>query len=910
MQSDLPEQSDLPSIPGARVVHLASLRDWRAICDLVRRDRPLIHMSATGSLTAAIAECTRSAGSVPEASVNLRTVLSRLTYPTEAHKFCSRLSWLTTLEAFLREREGEHARSLWTGRGALLDAIVALEENGFAPTDLRADEELSETEKQAAKAWQHLRDQTLLTLEVRDPVWNAGANQLLEAFGRAWKEDDLCGHAPSNVAVTLVFHGLYYYTPRQWAFFRQAQECGFDCVFVVHDDGVSLEFETWRPFFPKVPQTSVSKLTLPAPALRAALTRPAAALRAALTGQAMDLNDEDLRLLKFRNAGEFLRHPDVRAALEARPGTPDDPDASRSITQIPLLYAADVGTVKRYFRLMDYSEAHEKADLGSLPAGRMLLRLHDAVHTDVKRRTFFRLTHDIVRDVFESGYLPEQGADLTPLYMQVAGYFEDCGPLKDWIERANQLVLFSNAARKMEGDEDELARRISNPLRRFPWGDLPQGAAERVAHGLQAIARQLEKLFGDPACHGERDMAVQLKDMREILERGLTAVPQAERGRIGAMLDVMYDPKSPPTDARASLLALVDTVRAFLSPKADEEDGDPDEVAEDTEKASGTVRPLRALDRYLVQPRRGGLHLVTMADLSFPRRVEPVKWPFRLDSLRAESSGLSDDAKHARRLLEARRMYATQSDLYLLHVAMQSADSGPETGPVTLSWVEEWERRTMGPSPFVNLLRKLRDTDDGVEVKQSSEEAKPAAPPAPVPVRAPVPSAPVFMPRGAVAAAHHCRRRFVLQWITGRTVAFRARHHHAILHGNVRNLLGQAGDLMNLATPFLFDAERDSSERKARVQPNGPSAHPAWVLTLSGRKDGKDRLSAAYRYAMGNGAIPPGLDDGDAKLLPNGLSRVDKANEKQLPKPRNLCERCPVRASCTFGHANDEEGKE
>ena len=874
--------TNLFGLPGARCHQFAALREWSLLSDAIRNGaRSIVHVSATSSMTRAVRDASRK----KEPSINLLTLLEWMASPVPGSDFKRRLYWSTNLEQYLRGRSRADAQTLWSARQSLLDAIVALEEHGVSPEDFHGSPGTSSIEGEALAAWRHLRSTTSLCTHARESVWEAKDDAILRAIRAELAKQAADGSAAATAEglpehprdITLAFHGFYYYTPRQWAFFRQALAAGFDCVFLVHDDGISPEFETWRTFF----TGTITSHPVPAP-----LTRPAAALRAALCGKPLDLTGGDIVLREFRNAGEFLRHPDVRGRLQRRRSTEAPaPDATTDEQEVPL-YAADIGNTRRFFRLMNHADAYANADLGSLPAGRLLLKLHDAVHTDVDGQTSFRLTHDIVRDAFDSGYLTTDG--LLPIYLRVAGYFEGCVTMAQWLERADALIAFDAAARSHEGGTPTAIARVTNPLRRFPWGDLQAGEATLVHDGLAQIRTQLEALFGDPNDRSERDVTVQLARMRKILEDGLSKVPPTEQQRVRDMLHEMYDPSRPALELRATLHALLDTIRGFLSPKHD------DDAEED--RKGDVASPLRSLDAYILAPRNGPLHLVTMADLSFPTRVEPVKWPFRLDSIDGENA--SEDGKQAKRLFEARRTSATQSDLYLLHVALQPGHSAPrEFGPITISWVAEWFGKTMGPSPFVNLLRKLDATVDGVDIHRGFEEALTRDVPSPVPVRAPVPSAPVEIPRGAIASAHHCRRRFLLQWVAGRTVAFTAPHHHAILYGNVNRVLGgheERGDTRaNLATPFLVDGAKKSSLDNTRYP--ATLAGGAWLLTLNGSQDRKDSLSKSYQFAKGSGVLPDGMSGAETSLVPGAPTNT-----------YHNCEPCPVRGSCIHGYTSKE----
>lgn len=688
---------------------------------------------------------------------------------------------------------------------------------------------------------------------------------------------------------TVVHHGFYFYTPPQWAFF-QLLRCvpNVDQVFIVHDDGSSPVFETWRRFF-------VDKWDMPTPdrmntagssADSFPPTTGVEALVNALQGEHIDdRRSEYFSILECRDAAELVR----QRRLETSAGESD-----------PRWFAADSKSVGRLLRRLGRTAEHETSDLAQLPVGSFLLAIHDCIRAQSNASPVINMSFEALLDIACSGFLElsenlGSSIDYVEALLRAAPFFGGCSAPNDWRSRAVQLQrLILTEVIPLGGREaglSDLARLDSaahNPLRLVPWGDISALEVDGIVAIIDAALLTMEEV-------GARERVV-LKDhwgfLRKKLEKGMQALSQRERTEIAAKVEGF----SVGLDEEIDVDGLVDVV-AMLLGRSVEFDG----VGE-LEVADGSINDLRGLDALGFRKEDRGIHIANLSQDQFPSVTDVVGWPFSLDDIRDDDD---ETSMVVRELLKTRQETAALSDLYLFWLALDGVSAGH---PVTLSWISEYGGERRSPSPFLSLLMKPRRAPDSIvrraggltpslvprEGDMGPHRKCPTAHD-PSGVQSLLEKVATRIDPRVGAAAIVCPRRLALQWLVGESPAYQAEHHQTILHGNmagalvklngigVQNAIRTSNDMWTHLTP----GQRASSIQHSRVKPWGIFPTGEWILTLGGGKDGKDAIDVAYQTAtMGRSSDPDVLFPEDSAYLPVGVS--DPA----------ACRQCPVSRIC------------
>lgn len=683
---------------------------------------------------------------------------------------------------------------------------------------------------------------------------------------------------------TVVYHGFYFYTPVQWRFFRTARLTGLaDQLFVVHDDGFSGVFESWRRYFstplmPSVP-TPAGGIQEPSPQARA--------FRRALSGEKVD-GDELGGLLKVY---ECKTPSDFVAAWTRHRRGPAEQSRSRLH-----LFAPDTDNIDRLLGRFSGVLIDGSTDLAQLPIGAFLLALHDCLVGSYGWSVHTEFNEQRLMAIFSSGMLEVGGSMPDPISLvsvlrRALPYFRGCRVAGDWVQRADRLRQLVTTVVKPLGerqhgvsDLERMRTAVSNPLRHVPWADL----AIEEADMLYASLRSLADLAHEIASRERQSINEHLSRLRPRLQQGMRNLPEGQRRQVEKTVESLG---SSVTD-ELYVSSLVEMVRILLGSEVDFDfSGDQDDRAR-------AVLPLRALDALGYEPSDEAVHVANLADGAFPSRVLPVGWPFRLEDLLDEAPEIS------RLLLKLRADTSALSDLYLLWLALDGAAHEKE---VVLSWIVRLSNELRNPSPIVNLLTKPSGDSfhdsivarlGGVEITSASmAEVNPNAhvivgprlrDVSPVDVE----SSLRLVDAKAAASAFICPRRFAIQWAMGPTASFAAPHHQQMLYGNVLGTMEllEIPDFATICSNLwlhLTEGERRSSESNRRVKTNG--ARPEFTLTLNGRMRGNRPVDQAYAAAINRTYPPPDL------IAPNGLIILP-------PKPadadQEICRMCPVRDKC------------
>ena len=758
-------------------------------------------------------------------------------------------------------------RVLVHGRQELSRTISALVQAGFAPRDVAPASAIGDV---AIGAWEYLEAKLPEISRPRRVLWSEDQSidnsslvqeALAAAFGWGSRQ-------------TLVHHGFYFYTPPQWRLFQLIDGMGIRQAFVVHDDGRSRAFETWRRYFSAgwgfdVPDAATEEEARVGP------------LDLALSGRAVGQGSDhpELHIVKYKSPADL-------AVNVSRDTThPDKP---------PLMFAADRPTVERWMQRLHGPAATAQIDLGSLPIGAFLRGLYGSIREDSTGAVHVDIDVARMVDVLAANFLDSAGVRAAAVLRQASRFFEGARTSEQWVRRAAELTRLvgdfpANLARVPSAtDLDRIDAAVKNPLRTVPWLDL---AADDAAH-LQGAISQVTRLVEALVETDRRPLGHHWQVLDDHLQHGLRAVDSETADEVARRLQAF---RLGDQDTEVGIQSVSDVVSIILAGSMEGENQDGED------ETTGSVNDLRALDALGLTPSEAKVRVLNLADGAFPRRGPGVGWPFRFEDL--DPRGAHRDVVE---LMRTRSETGALSDLYLLALALDGTTAGAS---VELSWVERVQGEDLSKSPFLALIAELdeslpaglRDRAGGVAVDTVSmrtdhlETGFSHLPePAPTQVSADLSS----LNRVAAATGAVCARRFALQWVLSRSHAWRARHHQAMVFGNVRGALVQKGmasvdeaeQLTNEAWTWLSDGERISSRAKAVIPPSGSGARPEWIHFLRGSKSGHKNRDVPYQDAINE--VPPSerrlMLDHDG-WLPPGVSEEDA----------DQCEYCPVREACS-----------
>lgn len=776
----------------------------------------------------------------------------------------------------------------------LRKAIQSVATAGFETGDF---DDADAIPRVARAAWQRLESEVSELFRLRDDVWTDpgefGAGSTPHAVQLRKRIDAvlhrLLGGAPGHRSV--VYHGFYFYTPHQWAWFQLLRQHGsIDQLFIVHDDGVGRAFETWRRYF-------VDRWSMPRPQQLAAdaETSRAAALAAALTGTAVPSATPGgpTQLYECGSSTEFINLWRSQR-IAAR-------DAQR---KDPLLFAAGAGDIERLVRRLDFDADNGEVNLAELPIGQFLLALHGCVetlpggrHRLVLDRT--RLIDMVASRLLDSGDLDRDPSHHVAAFERAMPFFDDCTLLADWVARAvvlQRLVVAEVSAlgKRAAGltDRQRIAVAASNPLRLVPWADLSDLEAAVVVETIRRVTEMAERVI---AVEG-RDPEKYLGWIRQNLERGMANLPAEERKVVEDKLRGI----GAGNDGEFDVEGIIDVVHMLLGRQAEFGlDGDSDDE-------SAAARELRNLDALGFAPSERDVHVANLVDTEFPARYQSFRWPFdeRLLKSGAQTSQVSVE------IFRTREETASLSDLYLFWLALSGVSP---SATLTLSWITELGTEIRNPSSLVLLIASLdhkvavlKSAVGGLEVRKAGSVV--AMPPdrtlPTLRVReygdAELDDAIAHLEPLAASSAFMCPRRFAVQWAMGPSAAFQTPHTQRMLYGNVQGALQKklpwgwpASEAVRITKDLwrqFTKGERMSSFVKGVVKPDVGAAWK-WILTLKGTSKGTDPASLAYQAAYA-GSLPPT----DTVAPPNVV----------LPTPDHeivdeaICNMCPVKPRCAL----------
>ena len=807
-------------------------------------------------------------------------------YRNEKKNWTARASRAKTIHSFvfdqfliryLRQNSGNAAMSiLGKSRTALRKTIQNLENAGITPNQLSPDTDLSRAVKQIWVDLEKNSEYRFVSLFRRD-YWNYESNNTLAS--RVQASIDKLMNANSFDG-TIFLHGFYFFTPIQRAFFRALRDVGnVNLVFVVHDDGKSKSFETWRRYFS-------STFDMPLPEF---LEIPdgdshpnVSVFEDALGGRTVrSIPGCSIAITAFDDPTHFVKY--LRQDSQIR--------KDQAIGKLRV-YGAKEKDLQRFTQRLSGSLVNSSVALYQLPVGMFLVSLHNCLEIDDSNNIELKLDFDDFMNM--SPYLiqtmKESQIDLETI-SKTAEFFSTCAVPEDWEQRAALLVSSVRQVELMGND-----RQGMNALRLLPWLDISPAEALEIENYVKLICNLVREISLFDRVGADEYSKFLKKHLAQALK---TASPELHEEVLGRM--EMFNLGD---DFQYEVGGLVELVQKLLGRESayDEEESDDQE---------DFVSPLRALDALAFKESANDILLANLSDKSFPGSKNLSIWPFTLDEISSSSSRLSNGLE----VLKLNSEAASLSDLYLFRVAIEGV--GP-TNRITVSWLEEVLGESLNASPAVSMLmtpdyapESIREAIGGLEkvlVPSGHMDDVLTQPPSYVPQ---VIDRDSFSNLSELekSSALYCEKRFALQWAMVQSHSFRPEHMQKMLYGNMSGYLIRTFDfdkksadtLRDQVWVHLPDGVKASSEAHKVIKESANGAAPVWIYNLGGNKSSPPKLShqwgrqhAAYQVLLGQPILEsPKLNDvGGTDPIPLGPVGVQKDISI-------LCNMCPVSNICS-----------
>lgn len=783
-------------------------------------------------------------------------------------------------------------------RRDLLASVQQMVANGVRPELLTCIEPVAQA---ARDTWIDLERTHPDVTVMRDDIWmdpeefRSGSSERAKDLRRRIDEVLARSFGRLEGTRTILHHGFYFYTPPQWALFQLLRAMpDVDQVFIVHDDGLSQVYESWRWFFTTNWDMPEPEHQPPVDDMNAGAT----AFIGALHGQYVDREvlHSDIELLEFKNPARFVNHwLDYRDSRSTPTG-----DEEEGVP--PRVFAADAEGLRRLTERLGGMEQGGSVDLTLLPIGAYLHGLHRCIRMSPRRDVRIEIDIETLVDIVSSGYLASvDGEPINPaavnILRRVAPFFGDRALSSEWRTRAESLhrmivddVMRWGGRTPAETDVGRMSSVARNPLRLAPWVDVTPDEAGTVVKIIEAV----EKFATEVAAEETRNLRDHVDYVKDHVLRRLSNLNEDTRRTVESIMEGMT------VAVRTTLVVddLIQLVNLLLSESAN--------FGPPPKRGRWKIEELGFLDALGFERHAGAVQVANLSDATYPAVVRTVSWPFSLDDLRRSPDSI---APVALEIMETREKTSNASGLYLLSLALDGAVS-PNT--VTLSYMKSDGRETFNPSPVLTLLAEpqykatdaVRQRLGGLplEVVEPGElEHSLRTQRLPKPPRASddlVDTAMGRLPLVATASAVACPRRFALQWAAGPSPAYQAEHHQQILFGNLLRRFGSVPQLVVNLFRHITKGQRDSSEKKAvlrvvrtRTHEGYPGARAEWLFTLEGDQDRTDPLARAYQVAIADsGEHPPSglVAPNDQVFLP--VAHTDTRND--------VCKACPVRSRC------------
>ena len=781
--------------------------------------------------------------------------------------------------------ENESHRIMRISKNALRKSLQNLENAGLAPDDVQPRSQLAQDAQRFWKALSNSPEYRYLSF-LRCDFWqqepsNNLQNRINEVLSRLVKDADR--------EVTIFFHGFYFYTPLQWALFRTLRkQPNLNLVFVVHDDGVSKSYETWRRFFGvSIGMPSLEYLAGAPEAINANLRL----FEDALGGRYVNPNQTSAEALSFENPTHFVRH--LRYESEAR----------KAQNLKPLqVFGAREKDLQRFTQRLSGSLVNSSVALYQLPVGMFLVSLHACLQVDEKNELVLRMNFDDFMNMVP--YLIQSDSDTSVEVKHVAElreFFSDCESLESWRLRANKLV--TNVLRIKSIGSDRFG---FNALSLLPWA----GFSERQAEYLRQVVSNVCSLVEEIGLLQNVGLDDYSKFLNKHLEKALkSANPELHEEIVSRM--EMFNLGD---DFEIEVSGLVEIVQKLVGRESDYDDEE-----DATDRDDLFVKPLQALDALPFVSADSDILLANLSDKAFPSQKSLRIWPFEEEEVVPSSELASSGFAYLRLNVDC----ASLGDLYLLSAAFEGV---PQTKKLFLTWMEESMGEKNSASPAISMLLELdtkskaiRDAAGGLKVTKPSAlgmEGNLFEFPA---IAGDIEFEPNFDNFSALqlSAAAFCEKRFALQWAMGDAPSFQPKHLQDMLYGNMVGYLckafnlaeSKAVEICNDFWPHLPDSIRVSSMIKRRINLSRTSSNYSWIYNLRGSKgeaikmtDPRGRQNAAYQTLL------DGKLSDQANRLTTWVNVVLPGGPFDSVKDRRqLCNLCPVSKVCSSKEDEHED---
>ena len=786
------------------------------------------------------------------------------------------------------------------GRRDLLASLQLLISAGVNPENLDCIEEVS---KASREVWLDLENKFPDLCAIRDDLWISPEEFRLGASNHA-KDlkkrildslDQVFG--PCEGTRTIIHHGFYFYTAPQWAFFQLIREIdNIDQIFVVHDDGHSSVYETWRWFF-------TAKWKMPVVERMGGavdLKPPAEAFMKALRGETVDAAPLKglLKVAEFPTPARFVR--EWRDDVEALAAV--DGDAKLK------LYGAENNLINRHIGRFAGFTQDSDVDLALLPLGAYLYGLHKCISVSSDDKVVVKLDADTLRDVVGSGYLRKNnGASVDPNLVteliRALPFFGGCVLGDDWLKRASDLhklhvaELLQLGGRTLnETGLERMGRVSSNAIRLAPWVDITPENALDIREAIEAVIQFVTNV----AAQEKVKLNQHLGTLKNEILNGMAFLSPATRERIEDIMAGM----ALVDDTEVSVDDLLEIVGLILAPPVDFRDED--------RQSSGRaelVGDLTQLDVLGLVRHKGPLHIANLSDLVFPASVRPVSWPFTLDDLQRSPQAV-DPVTYE--ILQTRQSTASLTALYLTSLALDGVEGDHW---IKLSYIKVGEREEQNQSPILALITSFSKDDvksDAVRLRAGGVDLKkidygsigkntrmrrmPRPPRSSDKVILDAIKASGSTPASSALA---CPRRFATQWVAGPSPSYEAEHHQIMLYGNLLGGDPKLKRTVNDLWRHVTKGQRASSEAKSRVKHGG--ALLQWLFTLGGNKKDSDPISRAYQSAKDNKL--PTVDE----VVPKSPILNDYMPSAHENENIDVCKSCPIKPRCAVWYEPEKK---
>lgn len=743
-------------------------------------------------------------------------------------------------------------RALLAGRRDFAKALEILTNAGLEPRHLRPTEPIGEA---AQRAWATIESHEGFFGDLRRKLWIdideyvAGQSETAKDVRKSMRVafNHVFGRSEGG---HILQHGFRFFTSPQWAMFQLIENTpNTDQRFVVHDDGESDVFQTWRHYFTESWGFDVVQYVNNSGPGSDSLA--AGALRDALSGKRVDAGPGiGLTLKKLQSCVSF-----VNECFPNRHGNPDsgEPEEGDSEFDRPTLFAPNSEVLARLAARFVAPSQLGPIAFSTLPVGVFLIRLHECITETPAGTTEVRFDSSALLDVVSSGWLPNStGFDpmlLASCMRRAMPFFNGCRTGDEWLQRARSLRDLVVTTVSPYGERDtsltdrkRIGRTATNILRLIPWVDLTPREADAIFKAIEEAYGLVSQLL-EQEKHSLSDFTSQL---RTLVRQRLDLISVEHRDQFEQRIAGLR--QAADFDVYAEDLAEI--VALLVSPpiaiNAEQED-------------DGPVRGVSSVDRFAYRRSEDNLHLTNLSNQSFPRQNPQLGWPFREEDIQVENS---ERLLASAELISLRGDVSPLSDLYLLWVLLNGVDER-QGKKVILSYIAEFEREELEPSPVLVLLAEatkgIRREDfrsavahaaggfpylDGGEGGPLKLQRLPAVLPTQS-TEASRATALAGLANEATSSSLVCDRRLALQWLAGPSASLSKDHLHSMLYGNLPGAIrerlslpvAKAEVLCRELFRNLTTGQQESSLAKRRI---------IWSTINSG--DRKDVISASAHW--------------------------------------------------------------